>query len=128
MGAKEDREAWTKKVTRDEMAASVKRSKYNAQKTDIHGKRFDSAKEAKRYLELAMLQAAKQISYLRLQVPFKMFVNDIHVGTYLADFVYLDAAGKEVIEDVKSKATATPVYRLKKRIIEALYSVTITEI
>ena len=128
MGAKEDREAWTKKVTRDEMAASVKRSKYGSHKTDIHGKRFDSAKEAKRYLELAMLQAAKQISYLRLQVPFKMFVNDIHVGTYLADFVYLDATGKEVIEDVKSKATATPVYRLKKKIIEALYRVTITEV
>lgn len=33
-----------------------------------------------------------------------------------------------VVEDVKCKATRTAVYRLKKKIVEANYGITITEV
>ena len=44
-------------------------------------------------------------------------VNGKKIGTYVADFQYL-VNGRSVIEDVKSSATKTPVYKLKKKIIE----------
>lgn len=44
--------------------------KYNNKKVTVDGYIFDSALEAKRYRQLVLLQRAKQISNLRLQVPF----------------------------------------------------------
>ena len=47
--------------------------------------------------------------------------------TYYADFRYLDAeTGRTVVEDVKG--VATPVYKIKKKIIEASYRIEIVEI
>jgi len=136
MGAKEDREGWTKKVLKDEMQRSIDRtarkSKYGAEKKEVNGKRFDSTKEANRYIDLAMLQDAKHITDLELQPEYRIFVTPlagvcpVSVGSYFADFRYREA-GESVVEDVKSKATATPVYRLKKKLVEALYGITITE-
>ena len=39
------------------------------------------------------------------------------IGNYIGDFAYVEH-GERIIEDVKSKATVTPVYRLKKKILE----------
>lgn len=137
MSKQEDRDAWTKHVTKQQMAKSIagaKRSKYGAVKTDAGGKRYDSAKEAKRGLELAMLQAAKKISGLKTQPAFALMVKprdgglEIYCGEYRADFEYFDIdAGERVIEDVKSKATMTPLFRLKKKLVEALYGIRIRE-
>lgn len=44
--------------------------KYNNKKVQVDGYIFDSELEAKRYRQLVLLQRAKQISNLRLQVPF----------------------------------------------------------
>ncbi len=44
--------------------------KYNNKKVQIDEYIFDSALEAKRYRQLVLLQRARQISNLRLQVPF----------------------------------------------------------
>jgi hypothetical protein len=93
---------------------------------------FDSRKEAKRYQDLAMLRTAGTISDLRLQVPFGLFVLGpgamaITVGTWTADFVYLCAA-REIVEDVKSPATRTEAYRLRKKIVEACHGITIIEV
>ena len=35
---------------------------------------------------------------------------------------------QHVIEDVKSPATATPLYKLKRKLAEACHSITITEV
>lgn len=133
----EDREAWTKHVTKQQIAKSIagaKRSKYGAVKTAANGKQFDSAKEAKRYLELAMLQAAKEIVDLECQTSFEIGVNPIlggswiKVGEWRADFTYRRLPDpRMIVEDVKSKGTRTAVYRLKKKLVEALYGITILE-
>lgn len=87
----------------------------------VNGFNFDSKKEAKRYLELLMLEKAGEIFDLELQPKFDLMVNGVKIGFYKADFQYVDKkSGKRVVEDVKSKATITPVYRLKKKIMATL--------
>lgn len=111
--------------------ASVKRSKYNAVKTEVDGITFASKAEARRYSELKLLERGRWIEALELQPRFDCIVNGIKVCTYVADFRYAEPSlssryGRTVIEDVKG--VKTPVYRLKKRLAEALHGITITEI
>jgi hypothetical protein len=49
------------------------------------------------------------------------------VGRWISDFQYLDAKGALVVEDVKSKATATQLYRLKKRLMVLAHNIEIVE-
>lgn|ERR1700734_2196951 len=104
-----------------------KRSKYGAVKTECDGVTFDSKKEAKRYNELKLLLLAGEIEHLQRQPAFPITVNGVKVGTYKADFSYMEK-GELVIEDVKSEPTKTAVYRLKKKLVEAMYGVRITEV
>lgn len=100
--------------------------KYHSKKTFVDGIRFDSKREAARYTELKLLEKAGELKELKLQVPFCLFVNNFKICTYKADFVY-EADGKKVVEDVKG--FKTPVYRLKKKLFEALFHpLKITEI
>jgi hypothetical protein len=105
--------------------------KFNAVRTEIDGISFASKAEAKRYGELKMLEKAGEICCLELQPRFDLVVNDVSVGRYVADFRYKipRACGHHkgvVVEDVKGFRTET--YRLKKKLVEAQYGITITEI
>lgn len=105
-------------------------SKYHNIKTELDGHIFDSKKEAGRYQQLKLLVKAGEIMDLKLQVKMPFFMNGEKVFNYIADFAYFDIKKKKlVIEDVKSEVTKKlPLYRLKKKIIEAKYNVTITEV
>ena len=53
----------------------------------------------------------------------------VNCGRFTADFRYVVVAtGEVVIEDTKSAPTKTTAYRLRKRLIEAIHGVTITEV
>jgi len=94
------------------------RSKYKAVKTEVDGIVFDSKREAARYMELRLLERAGEIKNLELQPAFKCRIDGKKICTYKADFRYFTA--KEcVVEDVKG--VKTPVYRLKKKLVEALF-------
>lgn len=109
-------------------------SKYNSRKTIIDGITFDSKKEAKRYVELKNKQEEGKITNLRLQVPFELvpsFTIEIDGKKrkrrnirYIADFVYYEDS-KKIVEDVKGRKT--DVYKLKKKLFEYKYKVTIKE-
>lgn len=104
-------------------------NKYNNKKTTLDGITFDSKKEAKRYSELLLLQRAREIELLRLQPEYELIVNGTKVGKYIADFAYVDTDGREVVEDVKGgNATKTAVYRLKKKLVKALYGIEVQEV
>lgn len=105
-------------------------NKYRNIKTSVNGITFDSKKEAGRYTELLLLKGQGAIKDLELQPSFDLIVNDKKIATYKADFKYFDVGRYEwVIEDVKSPITKTPVYRLKKKILEnQVNPVIITEI
>ena len=101
-------------------------TKYNAKKTEVDGFIFDSRAEARRYSELILAERAGEISNLSLQPVFPIIVNEKKIGKYIADFQYTDRDGNRVIEDVKG--VSTPVYRLKKKLVEAIHEINITEI
>jgi Protein of unknown function (DUF1064) len=104
-----------------------KRGKYNNKKTEVNGIKFDSQKEAARYQDLKIQEFANVISDLRLQVKYDLVVNGVKVAAYVADFVYFKD-GIEKIEDVKSDMTRKlPVYRLKKKLMKAIYGIEILE-
>ena len=104
--------------------------KYKNIITEYQGIKFHSKKEAKRYGDLLLLQKMNYIKDLEIQPKIPLIVNNKTIGSYIGDFKYFDnKLKKTIIEDVKSKATITPLYRLKKKIL-ATYQppVEITEI
>lgn len=106
-----------------------KRHKYGAKKTVVDGITFPSKAEALRYAELKILLRAGQIADLTRQPRFPLVVAGQLVGTYIADFSYTDVAtGKSVVEDVKSPATRTDVYRLKIKLLRALHGIDVVEV
>jgi hypothetical protein len=108
---------------------AARRNKYGAIPTVANGIRFASKAEAKRYEELLLLQRAGEISALQLQPRYPLFVNEIKIGVYTGDFAYFDKSGMAVVEDVKSKATAAgEAFRLRKKLTEAIYGITIQEV
>lgn len=108
----------------------VWRNKYGAVKTEIDGIIFASRAESRRYLELKLLREQGRITDLVLQPKYPMFVEGIKICTYIADFSYMsrDEKGrwKPRVEDVKGVQTA--VFKLKKKLFEALYPQLVLEI
>lgn len=100
-------------------------AKYNNVKTFIDGITFDSKREAFYYQYYRNLEKDGKIQDLLRQVPFHVVVNDKKICKYFADFTYNDEFGYHVI-DVKSKITRVDkVFRLKKKLVEALYNIEI---
>lgn len=98
-------------------------SKYSAQKTDCaNGHRHDSKLEASRCNDLHILQADGKISHLEMQPEFRVDINGKKVCTYRADFAYFVSTCR-IVEDVKG--VLTPVYRLKKKLVEAAHAGTV---
>src|SRR5437870_1306517 len=113
------------------------RSKYGAQPCEVDGIRFHSTAEGKRWSELRLLERAGEISELRRQVRFPLYVpvlaSDGEVcgiaesGAYLCDFQYVEC-GATIVEDSKSPITQKdPVYRLKRKHMLLQYGIAIRE-
>lgn len=110
--------------------------KYGAKPMTVDGIRFASQKEARRYGELKLLQRAGEIHGLELQPAYWLMAEGETlkpIGTYRADFKYCQCRrGKKcdetrvVVEDVKG--FKTPLYRWKKKHVEAQYGITISEV
>lgn len=113
---------------------ALKRAKYGNEKTGIHGIKFDSKKEAARYTELMAELSAGLIDDLRLQVEYTLQGayttvegNRVRAIKYIADFTYR-RNGELIVEDVKSKATKTRVYEIKKKLMREKYGIEIKEV
>lgn len=103
----------------------IKPRKYKSEPITIDGIRFDSRKEARRFVTLQLLERGGEIRNLRRQVKIPLMGRDGPIKTpsgrqahYVADFVYFDVrAGREVVED--SKGYRTKDYVLKRGILAA---------
>lgn len=100
---------------------AIKRNKYAAKKTEIDGITFHSKREASYYSDLKILKKRGEIVMFLLQVPFHL-PGGIK---YIADFLVFYASGIVEVVDVKGMKTAE--YKLKKKLVEQFYPVTITE-
>lgn len=108
---------------------------------------FDSQREAKRYDELVLMLQAGKIRDLRLQPQFTLQESYITANgdrvraiRYVADFAYdfwephkyidsvLTGGWNVVVEDVKSRATATPQYKMKKKMLQDKFGITVIEV
>lgn len=108
--------------------------------------RFDSQKEARRYDELAALERAGKIRDLRMQVDFTLqeaYTDSegqrVRAIRYRADFTYRkirDDPWEEydgsfwtlVVEDVKSCATRTKEYAMKRKLMKERFNIDIQEV
>jgi hypothetical protein len=101
--------------------------KYKNIKIEIDGILFDSKKEGKTYQELKLEEKAGIIERLRWGIKYSIDVNGVYIGYYKADFDYY-RNNVLVIHDVKSEITRkNSTYRLKKKLIKAIYGIEIKE-
>lgn len=126
---------------------SYSTNKYHNHKVELLGEVFDSKREAARYMELKELEMAGKISGLQRQKKFELIPAQYEEGTtgprggfkkgkllerectYYCDFYYYDEEKKEfVVEDVKSEATRTPEYIIKKKLLLWTKGLRITEV
>ena len=103
-------------------------SKFRNKKVKLDGYTFDSLAEAKHYQHTLLPKyKAGEIRHLQVHPRFKCIIDGVKVCDYIADFSYIDInqiglqgqQGCEVVEDVKGYKT--DVYKLKKKLVEALY-------
>lgn len=117
-----------------QISEAKKGSKYHNEKAVVNGIRFDSRKEANRYIALMSELASGAISDLKLQPQFTIQESyktaegkRVQAIRYVADFSYT-RDGAFIVEDVKSEATKTRVYGIKKKLVLERFGVEITEI
>lgn len=101
------------------------RLKYRNVPTVVDGKRFASKKEARRYTELLLCQKAGEIKGLELQPSYPLDFNGVHICTYRGDFRYRDGHDV-VVED--AKGVKTDAYKIKKKLMLAIYGIAIREV
>ena len=109
--------------------SAVKGGKYGNERITTRDGTFDSKLELRRWYALGLMQYNGEIKNLRRQVKYVLVEKSIYGReiAYVADFVY-DKNGETVVEDTKSEATKTPLYRLKKRLMAERYGIIIKEI
>lgn len=109
-------------------------NKFHAQKIEIGGEVFDSKKEYRYFSELEMLKKAKdeksRVVSIERQVRYDIIVNEKKIGFYKLDFKVKYADGHYRFIDIKGlkKGSAYQIFRLKKKLVEAIYGIKIEEI
>ena len=98
------------------------RHKFKAKPQEYDGIKFPSKAEAKRYLELKVLQEKGEVLFFLRQVPFHLAGG----VKYVCDFMIFWADGSVTVEDVKGMKT--PLYVAKKKMVESTYPIEIIEV
>lgn len=120
------------------------RRKYKNKSTQIDGIKFDSLKEAYKYLELYERQKRVEISDLKLQVKFELIPSQFQTFSvpgktkmltkrkcveqscsYVADFTYIEN-GQLVVVDTKGFRTKD--YIIKRKLMLFIHKIKITEV
>lgn len=127
-----------------------KTPKYKNHSITVDGIKFDSVKESNRYRELKLLEKAGEIAGLQLQVKYLLIPSQFGRVTdarrpggtkrvclerevsYYADFVYKDADGNLVVEDVKGyrdpASAAYAKFVIKRKLMLERYGIRINEV
>ena len=128
------------------------RNKYGNVAVRMGGRVFDSRLEARRSIELELMQKAGKIHDLKYQVPFELIPSqyaEIPTGelykvgalkgkpktkrvclerscVYVADFTYTTADGRYVVEDTKGDKSEK--YLIKRKLMLYLKGIRIKEV
>ena len=109
-------------------------NKYGAAKTELDGIAFASRKEANRYAELVLMEKAHEITGLERQRKFTLIgAQRDSTGrvierpcVYIADFVYKDKTGREIVED--SKGMKTQQYIIRRKLMLYVHGIEVKEV
>lgn len=112
------------KITQPKPVKQAKPSKHRNKIVVIDGIKFHSQREADRWQELKLLEAAGKITHLQRQVPFVLMAS-VELGgrkkpdwRYFADYTYWthnNPGSRFVVEDCKSSfLRKDPVFRAKQ--------------
>jgi len=96
----------------------IKRAKYKNVKTIVDGIKFDSGKEAARWVQLRQEEADGAVQNLQRQVRFRCEVKGQLITTYIADFTYY-RRGELIVEDCKG--IILPIFKLKQKLVRACF-------
>lgn len=125
-----------------------KSNKYGNAKVTVEGITFDSKREARRYLDLLLLEKAGDISDLQRQVkyvlipaqrepdiigpkggrkPGKVIEKEV---SYIADFRYKDKEGNTIVEDAKGykDGSAYAIFSIKRKMMLYFHHIRIREV
>lgn len=104
-------------------------SKYHNVRSEYNGRAFASRKEADHAAVLDALKRAtspnQKVISVEYQYRIPLNVNGTRICFYVADFYVTFADGHKEIQD--TKGFQTPVYKLKKKLVEAIYGEKIVE-
>ena len=126
-----------------------RKPKYGNRKITKDGQAFDSVKEARRWIDLCLLEKAGEITELHRQVEFPLLPSQREESTevykrgenkgkpkpgkviekpvvYVADFVYMTKEGETVVEDTKGFRTKD--YVLKRKMMLYFHKIKIREV
>lgn len=127
-------------------ALRKKGNKYHNSAVIVDGISFQSMKEARRWRELKLMESAGMIHGLTRQKKYVLIPAQREPDTvgkrggkikgklierecsYYSDFTYYDKNGREVVEDVKSPATRTEQYKIKKKLMMYVHGIQIVEV
>ncbi len=98
------------------------RHKFHAKPTELDGIIFPSKKEAKYYSELKLRQKSGEVLFFLRQTPFHLPGG----VKYVCDFTEFLSDGSVQFVDVKGMKT--DMYVVKKKIVEAIFPIEITEV
>jgi hypothetical protein len=99
-----------------------KRNKFRAVKTTIDNIIFDSKMESYHYLILKQLADSGKVSNLEIHPKFPIYIKNKLVCKVILDFAYDDDIGTHYID---VKGMDTPISRLKRKMVEAEYDITV---
>ncbi len=126
-------------------------NKYKNNKCVVDGIVFDSRREARRYKELMLMQAAGKISRLQRQVKFVLIpaqylpTGEVYKRgekkgqpkmklaerecSYIADYVYYDSNNKLHVEDVKGYkgGEAYNLFKIKRKMMLYIHKIRVEE-
>ena len=64
---------------------------------------------------------AGRIKWWRRQIPIPIEINGKHICKLIVDFLVELPSGEREYQEVKSKATKTPIYNLKLKLLRATH-------
>lgn len=117
---------WSPEQYEKHLSQQPKQAKYRNKKVFVDNLKFDSKKEYQRWLELKTLEKAGHIEGLQHQVSFTLAPSVKFIEAQRAkpalkiivDFMYYQD-NAWVIEDVKSVATMTTAFIIKRHLLLA---------
>ncbi|TAV98484.1 DUF1064 domain-containing protein [Rhizobium ruizarguesonis] len=117
----------TEIMTREEYRAAIAKqkrgNKFGAKKTMFEGILFDSKREAEVYRDLKLLERSGRISGFERQRKFELIVNGEIIGTYRADFAFIDHDQDCKFRVVDVKGVVTRDFKRVQKIIKAIYNI-----